>query len=307
MERHATCPSQPGFPRLFVKMVKNCKKTGSKYQWAHFLTKRMVARSLKTIEGWERKMQGKGRLTGSYKMMPFKGIRSQACKQDSYSERIRQKEIKNRGEIYSLQNTGVLQRASWCTKPYHFVWRKFHLHPFCRGRFARPLGVNFKGDWLIDWLCNATSMAKFHHHRGSEAGSSNYGSHHGLQRKRRTSWAHRLAFFLHFPNGPGFDFQLGYAWLCWYCADYVWFPVRFHISSLRLRASWKSGVCIIICVFSCSFWFLLIHSLVPPFELQVLLSPATWVGPEAHSHFDHVSFKQNMHVHRPSQEEAKER
>jgi hypothetical protein len=76
--------------------------------------------------------------------------------------------------------------------------------------------------------------------------------------------------------------------LCWYCADYVWFPVRFHISSLRLRASWKSGVCIIICVFSCSFWFLLIQSLVPPFELQVLLSPATWVGPEAHSHFDHV-------------------
>ena len=88
MERHATCPSQPGFPRLFVNMAKNCKKTGSRYQWAHFLTKRTVARSLKTIEGWERKMQGKGRLTGSYKMMPFKGIRSQACKQEKSAPQI---------------------------------------------------------------------------------------------------------------------------------------------------------------------------------------------------------------------------
>ena len=58
------------------------------------------------------------------------------------------------------------------------------------------------------------------------------------------------------------------SWATLDCADYVWFPVRFHISSLRLRASWKSGVCIIICVFSCSFWFLLIHSLVPPFDCK---------------------------------------
>ena len=33
-----------------------------------------------------------------------------------------------RAKYTSLQNVGVLPRAGWCTKPYHFVWSFFHLH-----------------------------------------------------------------------------------------------------------------------------------------------------------------------------------
>ena len=36
-----------------------------------------------------RKTQINGRATGSYKMMPFLGLRAQACKKDSYSEKNR--------------------------------------------------------------------------------------------------------------------------------------------------------------------------------------------------------------------------
>ena len=33
-----------------------------------------------------------------------------------------------RAKYTSLQNVGVLQRAGWCTKPYHFVWSFVYLH-----------------------------------------------------------------------------------------------------------------------------------------------------------------------------------
>ena len=111
----------------------HCTKTGRIYHWANFLTKRMGC-SLKTLE----KNAGKWRATGSYKVMPFLGFRVQACKQSSYSE----KEKSNiRAKYTSLKNVGVLQRAGWCTKPYHFVGIIFtSTHSFFR-LFARPRGL----------------------------------------------------------------------------------------------------------------------------------------------------------------------
>ena len=133
MQRHVTCPCQPGVPTQLNSWAKeegyerftfcqHCKKTRT-YHWAPFLTKRMGC-SLKTIEGWVRKTQINGRATGSYKMMPYLGLRVQACKQNLYSEK---KNIYLHIPPYKMC---VLQRAGWCTQPYHSVWSFFCLHPF---------------------------------------------------------------------------------------------------------------------------------------------------------------------------------
>ena len=121
-----------------------CKKTGRTYHWAHFLTKRMGC-SLKTIE----KNAGKWQSNRFFTKWCFFGDQGRSCKQDSYSEKDRNQTSGQ--NIRSPYKMWVLQRASCCTKPSHFVWRNVYLHPFILQAFCKSprFIVTRSGGWPL--------------------------------------------------------------------------------------------------------------------------------------------------------------
>ena len=78
-----------------------------------------------------------GRATGSYKMMPFLGIRVQTCKHDSYSEKDRNQTSGQNIPPYKIPGAA----KSWLMHKALLYGEMFTCtHSFCRF-FARPCGL----------------------------------------------------------------------------------------------------------------------------------------------------------------------
>ena len=113
-------PSQLGFPTQLGQ-----KKGGMNASLFVNIVKRQAANINDPIslqKGWV----AHGRATGSYKMMPLLGIRVQACKQDSYSEKDRNQTSGQNIPPYKMR--GCCKELVDAQSP--FVWRNVYLHPF---------------------------------------------------------------------------------------------------------------------------------------------------------------------------------
>ena len=137
MQRHATCPRQPGVSTQLNSWAKEegyerftfcqrCKKTGRTYHWAPFLTKRMGC-SLKTIEKKSTEM-AEQQVPTTWCL--FWGSGSKHASKNHTQKNI---EIKHPGKIYIPTKSGgaakswfvhkalPLCRENFLLAPIHFV------------------------------------------------------------------------------------------------------------------------------------------------------------------------------------------